>query len=241
MNAVNVDVWKKAAAAVAADLVVDDMVVGLGTGSTAAFLVSILGERVRQGLEIVAIPTSERTRQHALAEGITLIDFSDQQRIDLTIDGADEIARGSLDLIKGAGGALLREKIVASASDRMVVISDASKLVDRLGGGFAVPIEIAPFGWEVTISRLRDRSQAVRLRRAVNDAPYLTDGGNYIADCDFSPIADAAALERDLGSIVGVLETGLFIGMASEVIVAGADGVQRLMPATETQPKRPVT
>ncbi len=219
---------KKAAAQAAADLVADNMVVGLGTGSTAQFLVSILGERVRAGLNIVAIPTSEATRQQALAEGITIVGFSEQQRIDLTIDGADEIATGTLDLIKGGGGALLREKIVAAASDRMVVISDDSKLVDCLGTTFALPVEIMPFGWEVTVSRLRDRGPRVELRLGQGGGPFLTDGGHYIADCLFEAIENPAALERDLDTIVGVVETGLFVGMAAEAFVAGANGVRRL-------------
>jgi ribose 5-phosphate isomerase A len=219
---------KKAAAMAAAELVSDHMVVGLGTGSTAQFLVSILGERVRAGLNIIAIPTSEATRQQALAEGITIVGFAEQQRIDLTIDGADEIAEGTLDLIKGGGGALLREKIVASASDRMVVISDDTKMVGKLGTTFALPVEIVPFGWEATVSRLRDRGPRVQLRMGKDHAPYLTDGGHYIADCRFDAIEDPAALERDLDTIVGVVETGLFVGIAAEAFVAGAGGVRKL-------------
>lgn len=224
----NKDEWKKAAARKAAALVQDGMIVGLGTGSTAAFLVSILGERVRHGLNIVAIPTSERTRIQAIEEGIPLASFADHQEIDLTIDGADEIVRGTLDLIKGAGGALLREKIVACASKRMVVISDSSKLVDRLGSVFAVPVEIVPFGWEVTASRLRGRASDVRLRLGPEGAPYVTDGGHYIVDCHFGVISDPAALERDLATAVGVVETGLFIGIATEAFVADASKVRRL-------------
>jgi ribose 5-phosphate isomerase A len=228
MNATDKDQWKKAAAEAAAQLVESDMVVGLGTGTTAAYLVSILGERVRRGLNIVAIPTSEATRIHALAEGITIVGFAEQPRIDLTIDGADEIVAESLDLIKGGGGALLREKIVASASDRMVVISDASKLVTRLGTGSTLPVEIVPFGWEVTISRLRDRSREVRLRRADGGAPFVTDSGHYIVDCEMEPIVDPGALESDLQAMAGVVETGLFVGIAHEAFVADAVGVRRL-------------
>jgi ribose 5-phosphate isomerase A len=220
--------WKRAAAAAAAELVADDMIVGLGTGSTAAHLVDILGERVRNGLKIAAVPTSERTHAQAVAAGIRIIGFADATRLDLTIDGADEIARRTLDLIKGGGGALLREKIVASASDRMVVISDASKLADRLGGGFPLPVEIVPFGWQATISRLDRLARATRLRRNVDGSTYLTDGGHYIVDCDLAPIDDAAALERELAAIVGVVESGLFVGMADLVIIADADGVHRL-------------
>jgi ribose 5-phosphate isomerase A len=229
MNA-NKDEWKRAAAAAAAELVTDGMVVGLGTGSTAAFLVSILGAKVRAGLRILAVPTSEATRKQAEAEGITVVGFAEQQRLDLTIDGADEIARGTLDLIKGGGGALLREKIVASASDRMVVISDASKLADHLGCGFPLPVEIVPFGWESTISRLRGCFPDVRLRRPVDGMPFVTDGGHYIVDCDMEPTADPGRLERELNAIVGVVETGLFVGIAKEAFVADAAGVRRLTP-----------
>ncbi len=230
MSGATIQELKRAAAQAASDLVVDGMVVGLGTGSTAKFLVSIIGERVRQGLDIIAIPTSEATRIQAEAEGITVVGFSEQQRIDITIDGADEIARGRLDLIKGGGGALLREKIVAAASDRMVVISDASKLVDRLGGGFPLPVEIVPFGWEVTVNKLRDRAGKVTLRIGADGGPYVTDGGHYIVDCDFDLILDAGTLERDLATIVGVVESGLFVGIASEAFVADVDGVHRLVP-----------
>ena len=230
MTAIDKDQLKAAAAEAASLLVENGMVVGLGTGTTAAFLVASLGKRVREGLRIVAMPTSEATRVHAVAEGITVIGFAEHTRIDLTIDGADEIASGSLDLIKGAGGALLREKIVASASDRMVVIADGSKLVDRLGGGFPLPVEIVPFGWEATIGHLRDRSRDVRLRRDKQGAPFVTDGGHYIVDCDIGPLETPALFERDLNAIVGVIETGLFIGIATEVLIADASGVRRLIP-----------
>jgi ribose 5-phosphate isomerase A len=225
------DALKKAAAEAASRLVENDMVVGLGTGTTAAFLVSILGERVRQGLNIVAIPTSEATRAHAAAEGIAIVGFAEHPTIDLTIDGADAIAKGSLDLIKGGGGALLREKIVASASTRMVVIADASKLVDRLGGAFPLPVEIVPFGWETTIGRVRDHAGEVRLRRDAGGAPFVTDGGHYIVDCELSGAVDPATLERDLQAIVGVVETGLFVGIATEAFIADETGVRRLVPA----------
>jgi ribose 5-phosphate isomerase A len=222
------DELKRAAALAASALIVDGMVVGLGTGSTAKFLVSIVGERVRQGLDILAIPTSEATRIQAEGEGITLIGFSERQKIDITIDGADEIGLGTLDLIKGGGGALLREKIVAAASDRMVVISDVSKIRDRIGGGFPVPIEIVPFGWEATFARLRDRTPNIRLRPGKDAGPFVTDGGHYIVDCSFDTIEDAGALERDLAAIVGVVEVGLFVGMAKEAFIADPNGVRRL-------------
>jgi ribose 5-phosphate isomerase A len=222
------DSAKKAAARAAVDLVEDGMVVGLGTGSTAAFAVALLGERVRQGLHIVGIPTSERTHRLAQDEGIPIASFAEHQRIDLTIDGADEIARRSLALVKGHGGALLREKIVAAASVRMVVISDASKLVDRLGSTVSVPVEIVPFGWEVTAGRLRAEARDVRLRLNPDRTPFVTDGGHYIVDCHCPPIDDPAVLARTLKTMVGVVETGLFVGIATEALVADAAGVQRL-------------
>jgi ribose 5-phosphate isomerase A len=225
------DGWKLAAALAASRLVEDGMVVGLGTGSTAAFLVSILGERVQQGLRISAIPTSEATRAQAEAEGIPLVEFADYTHIDLTIDGADEIARGSLDLIKGGGGALLREKIVASASDVLVVIADAAKLADRLGG-FALPVEVVPFGWQVTLMRIADRCRNARLRHDHAGRPFTTDGGHYIVDCDLDPVDDVSALDRDLASIVGVVETGFFVGLAAEAFVGGPTGVERLRRST---------
>jgi ribose 5-phosphate isomerase A len=223
------DEWKRAAAEAASVLVTDGMVVGLGTGSTAAHLVRILGERVRAGLRIVALPTSEATARLATEQGIALGAFADHLRIDLTIDGADEIAEGTLDLIKGGGGALLREKIVASASDRMVVIADSTKLVASLGK-FPLPVEIASFGWEVTLTTLAKRARTATLRMDAAGAPFVTDGGHYIVDCDMGQIKSPAALERDLNGIVGVMETGLFVGMAREVFLAGDAGVRCLSP-----------
>jgi len=220
--------WKLAAALAASQLVSDDMVIGLGTGSTASLLVSVLGDRVRRGLSILAIPTSETTRAQAEAEGIPLIGFGDRAHIDLTIDGADEIARGSLDLIKGGGGALLREKIVASASSVMVVIADSSKVVDKLGGKFPLPIEIVPFGWEATIEKISDHFDDAGLRHNLQGLPFVTDGGHYIVDCAMGEVADVAALERELRSIVGVVEVGLFVGIAQEAFIGGPDGVKRL-------------
>ena len=226
------DPYKQAAAEAAVALVESGMVVGLGTGSTAAFAIAALVRRVRdEGLRIEAIPTSERSAELARAGGIPLTDFARHRRIDLTIDGADEIAQGSLHLIKGLGGALLREKIVASASLREVIIADQAKLVDRLGTHAPVPVEVAAFGWQATAARLArfDASVTLRLRPGGPDAaPFVTDGGNLVLDCRFTVIEDPAALAQSLGAIVGVLETGLFIGLATEAFVAGPDGVQHL-------------
>jgi ribose 5-phosphate isomerase A len=222
------DELKHEAALAAVAMVEDGMAVGLGTGSTAAFAIEALIERVRSGLRIVGIPTSERSGAMAAAGGIELTDFARNRRLDLTIDGADEIARETLDLVKGAGGALLREKIVASASDRLVIIADEPKLVSGLGATMPVPIEVVPFGWETTSARLARLGAKPALRMAVDGSVYRTDGGNLILDCTFGAIADAAGLERELSGVVGVVETGLFIGMATTALVATPGGVIRI-------------
>jgi ribose 5-phosphate isomerase A len=221
------DMRKREAAMAAVAMVQDGMAVGLGTGSTAAFAIDGLIERVRGGLNIVGIPTSERSAKQAADGGITLVDFSTHPRLALTIDGADEIAEGSLALIKGLGGALLREKIVAAASDRLVIIADAPKLVSSLGGTAPVPVEVVPFGWQTTAARLTALGASPELRKA-DGAPFRTDGGNLILDCHFGPIADPAALEARLSQTIGVVESGLFIGMASTALVAMPNGVLRL-------------
>jgi ribose 5-phosphate isomerase A len=204
----------------------DGMVLGLGTGSTAALMVDALGRRVREGLRVVGIPTSERTARQAEALGIELVDFSTHASIDLTIDGADEVHTGTLELIKGLGGALLREKIVASASRRMTVVVDGSKLVPKLGG-VRLPVETVRFGWQVTAERLRGEGADPLLRGGADD-PFRTDGGNFILDCAFAAIPDAAALERRLKALTGVVETGLFIGLATTVIAGTPEGLKRL-------------
>jgi ribose 5-phosphate isomerase A len=222
------DALKREAAMQAIAMVEDGMAVGLGTGSTAAFAIDGLIARVRDGLRIVAIPTSERSAKQARDGGITLTDFAAHPRLDLTIDGADEIAQDTLDLVKGLGGALLREKIVAAASERLVIIADAPKLVPQLGGTTAVPVEIVPFGWQTTAERLGRLGAAPELRKDATNAPFRTDGGNMILDCRFGPISDPAGLERALSATIGVVETGLFIGMAAVALVATDHGVTRL-------------
>jgi ribose 5-phosphate isomerase A len=222
------DELKRAAAEAAVELVQDGMVVGLGTGSTAAFAVEALARRHRQGLRFVAIPTSERTAAQAAAGGIPLTSFAEHRRIDLTIDGADEVERGTLNLIKGLGGALLREKIVAAASRHLAIIVDVSKLVDRLGTRAPVPVEVVEFGWEATQAALEVLGASVRLRRSAAGEPFVTDSGNRILDCSFGPIADPARLEERIGRVVGVVESGLFISRADPVFVADAAGVHRL-------------
>ena len=218
---------KRQAAEAAVAEVRDGMVLGLGTGSTAALAVAALGARVKAGLRVVGIPTSERTAEQATGLGIPLASFADHTRIDLTIDGADEVHTGTLDLIKGLGGALLREKIVAAASRRMTVIVDESKLSPRLGG-VRLPVEIVTFGWQSTLARLHDEGADVLVRQGPDGAPFRTDGGNLIADCAFTAIDDPAALHARLKAVVGVVETGLFVGMATRV-VAGTQAGPRIL------------
>jgi ribose 5-phosphate isomerase A len=221
--------WKKTAAIAAAKLVEDGMIVGLGTGSTAAYLVSELGRRVKEeGLRIIGIPTSERTAEHARSMNIPLSTFAEHTRIDLTIDGADEVEFGTLHLIKGHGGALLREKIVAAASGRMAVVADQTKLVRRLGSLFAVPVEVVPFGWQATEKKLQQLEATTSLRLGPENEPYITDGGHYILDCAFGPMGKPAEIADHLDHVVGVVEHGLFLGYASQVFVGGSDGVEIL-------------
>jgi ribose 5-phosphate isomerase A len=222
------DALKRAAAEAAVALVQDGMVVGMGTGSTAYFAVEALARRHRQGLRFVGIPTSERTAAQARAEGIPLATFAEHRSIDLTIDGADEVERGTLNLVKGLGGALLREKIVAAASRRLAIIVDGVKLVDRLGTRAPVPVEAVAFGLEPTQAALEALGASVRLRLTSDGTPFVTDSGNRILDCSFGPIADPARLEERIGLVVGVVESGLFIGRADPVFVADASGVHRL-------------
>lgn len=222
------DARKRAAAEAAVDMVEDGMVVGLGTGSTAFFAVEALARRHAQGLRLVGIPTSERTRAQASAAGIPLTSFAEHRQIDLTIDGADEAERGTLNLIKGLGGALLREKIVANASRRLAIIVDATKMVDRLGERAPVPVEVVAFGLEATQASLEALGASTRLRLSPRGDALVTDSGNNILDCTFGLIADPARLEERIGRIVGVVESGLFVGRAGPVFVADASGVRRL-------------
>jgi ribose 5-phosphate isomerase A len=219
------DGLKRAAAEAAVALVEDGMAVGLGTGSTATFAIEALIRRVKEGLSITAIPTSERSARQARDGGIELVDFASQARLDLTIDGADQVALGTLDLIKGMGGALLREKIVAAASDRLVIVVDETKLAHRLS--LPIPVEIVEFGWHATARAIAALGGKPALRQA-KDAPYRTDGGNLIVDCAFGAIEEPGELDRQLRDIVGVVETGLFIGRAERVLVADAAGVREL-------------
>jgi ribose 5-phosphate isomerase A len=216
------DALKRAAAARAIEEIEDGMVVGLGSGSTAEIAVELLAARRPR---IVCVPTSERTAQLARNLGLVVATLDEHPQLDLVIDGADQVERGTLNLVKGLGGALLREKIVASAARRMIVMVDDSKLVDRLGGHTPLPVEIVAFGWRSTLARLA-RAGVQPALRGGTERPIVTDGGNHIADCSIAAIDDPAGLERELASLVGVVECGLFIGLASRIIVAGARGVE---------------
>jgi ribose 5-phosphate isomerase A len=222
----DLDRWKQDAAESAAAQVSNGMIVGLGSGSTAAFAVRALGRRIRGGLRITGIPTSERTAAQARALEIPLSTLAEHSQIDVTIDGADELEAGSLNLIKGRGGALLREKIVASVSQRLVIVVDQTKMVERLGARESVPVEVIPFGWQVAALRLRDLGANPLLRKETGGDPFKSDGGHYILDCVFGPIASADSLAQELDHVVGVVEHGLFIGMTSEIHVGGPGGVR---------------
>src|SRR5262245_20128482 len=226
------DNLKRAAAARALEFVQPGLRLGLGTGSTATQFVELLAERVRAGLNVIGVPTSEATRALAHDLGVPLSTLDETPELDLTIDGADEIAP-DLSLIKGGGGALLREKIVASASARMVVIADASKLVDVLGG-FPLPIEVVSFGLAATRRKIEAAAAAAgcpgpaRLRRTKDGHPFVTDGGHLILDAALERIPDPSSLANRLVQIPGVVEHGLFIGLARVAVVASPAGVQVL-------------
>jgi len=221
--------WKRAAAVAAADLVEDGMVLGLGTGSTTSYFINELGRRLAEdGLRITGIPTSDQTEAQARKMNIPLTSFAEHAQIDLTIDGADEVEFGSLSLIKGHGGALLREKIVAFASKRMVIVADETKLVEQLGSLVSVPVEVVRFGWQATGRRLTQIGGNPSLRLGPDKKPFVTDGGNYVMDCAFGPIVNAKEIAHHLDHVIGAVEHGLFLGFTKEVIIGGRDGVRML-------------
>jgi ribose 5-phosphate isomerase A len=222
-----VSALKKAAAERAVEEVRSGMAVGLGTGSTVAHFLTALAERLRDGTVtgIVGVPTSVRTAEAANELGIPLTELAKQPVLDVTVDGADEVDP-RLDLIKGLGGALLREKIVARASKRLVIIADESKRVDRLGARSPLPVEVVRFAWELHLPFLRALGSDPRLRRTADGEPYLTDNGNYVVDCHFAAgIDDVASVEAELQRQVGVVESGLFLDMAARAVIGSDAGV----------------
>ena len=234
LKALDAEALKRRAAEAAFDEVESGMVLGLGTGSTVAHLLDLLGEALAAGAleDVVGVPTSRRTEEHAERLGIPLVGLADRARIDLTIDGADEVSP-DLDLIKGAGGALLREKMVAQASERLLIIADERKVVERLGTLSALPVEVVSWGWQAHVAFLRSWSAEATLRTAADGAPLLSDNGHLFLDCRFEHgIQDAAALERALASRAGGVETGLFLGLASEALIASDEGVERMSRAS---------
>ena len=222
------DLLKLAAAKSAVELVKDGMIVGLGTGSTATLAVNEIGARVKQGMRIIGVPTSERTAAQARSLGIKIVTLEEEPALDLTIDGADQVEQPTLNLIKGYGGALLREKIVASAGKRLVIIVDESKLAPKLWTDKGVPVEIVAFGWQSAALRIAKLGFKPVLRRTPDGEPFRTDGGNFIVDCEFDPGLSAAPAAEQLDHVVGVVEHGFFIGMTSEVHIAAAAGVRVL-------------
>ena len=225
-----VEQMKQKAALRALEEVRDGMKLGLGTGSTARYFVDGLGAQVTGGLEVVCVPTSEATRAQAESLGVKLAPLDDLKRLDLTVDGADELD-DALRLIKGGGGALLREKIVAAASDRMIVIADDSKKVATLGA-FDLPVEVNMFSHGATAAAIADALAATGNAGAINlrgdDAPFITDGGHYIYDCALGAINDAEGLAQALLNVPGVVEHGLFLGYATAAILAGTDGLEEV-------------
>ena len=218
---------KKLVAEKAVESITDGMIVGLGTGSTAFWAIQKIGERVKSGLTIGAVATSQQSEKLAREVGIPILSFEQVPRIDVAIDGADEIDRKG-NLIKGGGGALLREKIIASNSKKFIVIADSSKAVDTLGK-FLLPVEIFPFASELTLRRLRAIAKEVKLRQS-NAKPFITDNGNLIADCNFFPIEEPQSLDLQLKGIAGVAETGLFLySMVSTIIIGSTNGELKIV------------
>jgi len=217
---------KRMAAERSLEYIRDGQVVGLGTGSTAAFFIELLGARVKQGLKIRGVPTSDRAGKLAASLGIPLIQLDDVQQIDVTVDGADEFDP-QLRLIKGGGGALLREKVVASASRQVVIVADSSKQVEVLGK-FPLPVEVVPFAQALVVRRVEELGARVVRRTDAAGAPFITDSGHQILDCYFGEIDAPELLARRLSDMPGVMEHGLFIGLASVVLVAGSGGVAEI-------------
>jgi len=221
---VDLDKLKKAAALQAVEFVRDGMIVGLGTGSTAKHMIVALGEKVRAGMRLRGVPTSHETAALAKEAGITLIDADNRWDIDVAIDGADQVDPG-LNLIKGGGGALLKEKIVAASAEQFIVLVDYTKQVPVLGGSFPLPVEIIPFGWGSTAREIESLTKSRAVLREKNGAPFRTEAGNLIVDVHLARIPHPSELEIALNQIPGIVETGLFIGRTSMLIVGSPHGV----------------
>ncbi|MBX3076792.1 ribose-5-phosphate isomerase RpiA [Candidatus Obscuribacterales bacterium] len=221
------DVEKQNAARAAVDLIEDGMIVGLGSGSTSLIFVRMLGERVKNGLKIKGVPTSDETAMVAREVGIELISLDQEVHPDLDVDGADEVD-SNLNMIKGGGGKLLREKIVAFAAKEVIIMVDSTKLVEKLGK-FTVPVEIVPFSQPIVEIAIEDIGGKPVLRKAKDGSTYITDEKNHILDCDFGLIDDAESLARKLSNTPGVVEHGLFIDLADLVLVGENDGVRQII------------
>lgn len=219
------DLLKKAAGEKAIEFIEEGMVVGLGSGSTVYWALKKLGELIEQGLNIKGIPTSLQTEEWAKEFKIPLTGFSDIQFIDIAIDGADEIDP-DFNMVKGGGGALVREKIIDAHAKKLIIVADESKMVDELGG-FSLPVEVLPFGWQLTADKIAEFGVKPVLREK-GGSVFISDNGNYILDCAFKSIPNPEQLHKNLKQLLGVVETGLFIGMADVVILAGADGIKVL-------------
>ena len=223
--------WKRAAARAAVEETPDGALIGLGTGSTAQLMLEALAEKMRLGLRVTGVPTSERTRLAAQALGIPTTTLDEVDELTLSIDGADEVSLPRLDIIKGRGGASLYEKLVASASRRRFIIVDQTKVVQALGVSAPVPVEVIPFGWRQTAARLarlgaRPVLRGLEAASGSPAAPYVTDGGHYVLDCHFGPISQPANLAQLIKQTTGVVDHGLFVGMTERVYVGGPDGVR---------------
>ena len=218
---------KKLAAEKALENIKDEMILGLGTGSTVEYTLRKLGLLVKEGLEIKGIPTSVRTKKIAKEEKIPLTTLEECPEIDVTIDGADEVD-SYLNLIKGGGGALTREKIIAFNSKKVIIVIDDTKIVKALGIDCPLPIEVVKFGWSSVKKVLEEFNCEVRLREVMHGEPFITDNGNYILDCEFERIDNTEELEKELNCIPGIVENGLFIGLADEVIVGSKQGIMTL-------------
>ena len=218
---------KKLAGEKAVEHIGDGMIIALGTGSTVEYTLKKLGELVRDGLKIKGIPTSIHTQRIAKEEKIPLTNLEDNPVIDVTIDGADEVD-SDLNLIKGGGGALVREKIVAFNSKKVIIIIDDSKIVKALGINFPLPVEVVKFGWTSTKKTLEEFGCNVELREIMENEPFITDNSNYILDCEFNKIDNPEQIEIDINNIPGVVENGLFIGLVNEVIVGSKQGILTL-------------